>query len=160
MARFTKNRFDSEISERETPQEFFDRLNNEFNFTLDPCATPENAKCEKFFTKEDNGLLQDWSNHIVYCNPPFGRETKKWVKKAYYESKKDALIVLLVLAKTNTLWWHNYCMQANEIRFIKGRPKFKGMKYGLPWPLALIIFKPGFAILIPSEFEQFRPCKP
>jgi site-specific DNA-methyltransferase (adenine-specific) len=64
-----------------TPQKLFDELNKEFNFTLDPCAIPENAKCEKFYTPEDDGLSKDWSNETVFCNPPYGREIGKWVKK-------------------------------------------------------------------------------
>jgi site-specific DNA-methyltransferase (adenine-specific) len=74
--------FSSKTNEWSTPQNFFDELNREFNFTLDPCATKENAKCKKFYTKEDDGLKQNWDNEIVFCNPPYGSEIKDWVKKA------------------------------------------------------------------------------
>ena len=77
-----KGLYSSRTSEWETPQKLFDELNKEFHFTLDPCATKENAKCKKFYTKEDDGLSKDWLNERVFMNPPYGREIGKWVKKA------------------------------------------------------------------------------
>ena len=77
-----KSLFSSNTDEWATPQNRFDELNNEFKFTLDPCATPENAKCPKFFTKEQDGLRQNWNDEIVFCNPPYGRKIKDWIKKA------------------------------------------------------------------------------
>ena len=74
--------FSSQTNEWATPQAFFDELNKEFNFTLDPCATDENHKCAKYYTEKDNGLLHSWDNEIVFCNPPYGRGIKQWVKKA------------------------------------------------------------------------------
>lgn len=74
--------FSSITDQWATPQDFFDTLNREFHFTLDPCADKTNAKCKKFFTKQDDGLIQDWDNENVFCNPPYGREVGKWVKKA------------------------------------------------------------------------------
>lgn len=88
-----------------TPQDFFDLLNDEFHFTLDPCSNKENAKCEKFFTKEDDGLAQDWSGERVFMNPPYGREISKWVEKA---ANSDALVVCLLPARTDTKWWHDH----------------------------------------------------
>lgn len=79
--------FSSNTAEWATPQTFFDELNKEFNFTLDPCATPQNAKCKRYFTKEINGLAQSWQGEIVFCNPPYGRDLKNWVEKAYNETK-------------------------------------------------------------------------
>ena len=72
--------FSSKTNEWATPQSFFDGLDKEFNFTLDPCATHDNAKCKKYYTIEDDGLLQDWSKDIVFMNPPYGREIKHWVQ--------------------------------------------------------------------------------
>ena len=100
--------FSSATNEWATPQDFFDKLNMQFDFNLDPCATAENAKCEKFFTIEDNGLEQDWSKYRVFCNPPYGRGLKDWVRKAYEESKKGALVVMLIPARTDTSYWHDY----------------------------------------------------
>lgn len=132
----------------ETPQWLFDVLNAEFGFTLDPCATPQNAKCKKFFTPEINGLKQSWANEIVFLNPPYGREIGQWVKKAYEEI--DATVVCLLPARTDTYWWHKYVMKADEIRFIKGRLKFGKAQHNAPFPSAIIIFKKGRKIKFPK----------
>lgn len=73
--------FTSNTDLRATPQDFYDQLNEEFRFTLDPCATHENHKCDKYYTKEQDGLVQSRDNEIVYCNPPYWREIKKRVQK-------------------------------------------------------------------------------
>ena len=129
----------------ETPQDFFDELNKEFHFTLDPCATKTTAKCEKYFTKEDNGLRQDWGGYTVFCNPPYGTETKHWVKKCSDESKKSNItVVMLMPARTDTIYFHNYIYNKAEIRFIKGRLKFRGKQKGsgsAPFPSMVVIFK-------------------
>lgn len=120
--------FSSKSNEWETPQNLFDKLNSQYHFTLDPCCTHENAKCQKHYTQEDNGLIQNWSNEIVFCNPPCGREIGKWVKKAYEESKKGTKIVMLIPARVDTKWFHQYIYhKENEgirVEFIKGRLKF------------------------------------
>ena len=134
--------YSSKTNEWSTPQDFFDELDKEFNFTLDPCATSENAKCNKYFTVEDDGLKQDWSNDVVFMNPPYGREIKYWVQKAYEESLKGATVVCLIPARTDTAYWHNYIFgKADDIRFIKGRLKFGGSKNPAPFPSAIIIYK-------------------
>ena len=134
--------YSSKTNEWSTPQAFFDKLNKEFNFTLDPCATSENAKCNKYFTVEDDGLKQDWSNDVVFMNPPYGREIKYWVQKAFEESLKGATVVCLIPARTDTTYWHNYIFgKADDIRFIKGRLKFGGSKNPAPFPSAIIIYK-------------------
>ena len=134
--------YSSKTNEWSTPQAFFDELNKEFNFTLDPCATSENAKCTKYFTVEDDGLKQDWSKDVVFMNPPYGREIKYWVQKAYEESLKGATVVCLIPARTDTTYWHNYIFgKADDIRFIKGRLKFGGSKNPAPFPSAIIIYK-------------------
>lgn len=134
--------FSSKTNEWSTPQSFFDELDKEFNFTLDPCATQENAKCEKYYTIEDDGLLQDWSKDIVFMNPPYGREIKHWVQKAYEESLKGATVVCLIPARTDTTYWHGYIFgKADDIRFIKGRLKFGDGKNSAPFPSAVIVYK-------------------
>lgn len=135
--------FSSQTNEWATPQDFFDKLNDEFNFTLDPCATPDNAKCKKFYTKEDDGLTQDWSGEIVFCNPPYGREIKRWVKKAY---ESNATTAMLIPARTDTSYWHEYIHGKAEVRFIKGRLKFGGSKNSAPFPSAVVIFRPNIKI--------------
>lgn len=123
-----------------TPQSFFDALNREFSFTLDPCSTHENAKCEKHYTKEDDGLSKDWGGHVVFCNPPYGRELPKWVKKCYEESS-HATIVMLIPARTDTSYFHDYIYHKAEIRFIRGRLKFNDGKLGAPFPSMVVIFR-------------------
>ena len=132
--------FSSKTPEWATPQTFFDDLNAEFHFTLDPCSTHENAKCEKHFTASDNGLVQDWSGDRVWMNPPYGREIIHWMKKAYEESLRGAVCVCLVPARTDTSWWHRYAVRG-EVRFIKGRLKFGEGKNSAPFPSAVVVFR-------------------
>lgn len=135
--------FSSETDLWATPQDFFDKLNKEFNFDLDPCATKENAKCSKYFTKEIDGLKQEWQGHKVFCNPPYGRDIKDWVEKAYKESKKEnTIVVMLIPARTDTKYFHSYIYhKAKEIRFIKGRLKFGNAKNSAPFPSMIVVFR-------------------
>lgn len=125
-----------------TPQEFFDKLNEEFHFTLDPCALPTNAKCEKFYTPQDDGLLQDWRGEIVFCNPPYGRAISEWVCKCYREAQHpNTKVVALLPARTDTKYFHEYIYhKAKEVRFVKGRLKFGGCKNRAPFPSMVVIF--------------------
>jgi site-specific DNA-methyltransferase (adenine-specific) len=125
-----------------TPQEFFDELDNEFNFTLDPCATPENAKCKRYFTKEEDGLKQDWEGETVFCNPPYGSVIKDWVKKCYLEAQRPMTkVVMLIPARTDTSYFHDYIYKkAKEIRFVRGRLKFGGSQNSAPFPSMVVIF--------------------
>jgi len=133
--------FSSADNTWETPQDFFQKLDEEFNFTLDPCATAETAKCEKYYTEADNGLQQDWQGESVFMNPPYGREIKHWLKKAYEESRKyHTQVVCLIPSRTDTKYWHEYVMKANEIRFVKGRLKFGNATNSAPFPSAVVIF--------------------
>ena len=127
----------------ETPQSIFDSLNDEFNFTLDPCCLPDTAKCKKYFTPIENGLKQSWSNENVFVNPPYGREIKNWVEKC---SKEKTLSVMLIPARTDTKWFHEYIYNKPnvEVRFMKGRIKFlqdKIEKDAAPFPTMIVIFK-------------------
>ena len=126
----------------ETPQDFFDKLNEEFHFTLDPCCTKETAKCAKYYTPEDNGLLQDWFNEVVFCNPPYSRELGKWVKKCYEEFLKGTTIILLIPSRTDTTYFHDYIYNhATEIRFLKGRLKFGNSSNTCPFPCMVVVYK-------------------
>lgn len=129
----------------ETPQDFFDNLNNIFNFTLDVCADPENAKCDKYFTKEDDGLQQEWTGN-VWMNPPYGRVIGKWVQKAFESVQTGSadIAVCLVPARTCSEWWHKYCMRG-EIWLIRHRLRFGGSKINAPFPNAVVIFRKGQA---------------
>ena len=134
-----KIHFSSNSNEWATPQDFFDELDKEFHFTLDPCATKENAKCKKFYTIEDNGLLMPWNNEVVFCNPPYGREIKHWVQKA--SEAKGGIVVMLLPARTDTIYFHKYIYHRTWIRFLKGRLKFGGSKNSAPFPSMVVIFK-------------------
>jgi phage N-6-adenine-methyltransferase len=131
--------FSSETDNWATPQAFFETLNAEFNFDLDVCADELNAKCARFFTKEQDGLTQSWKG-VVWCNPPYGREIGFWLEKAVESWKAGATVVLLVPSRTDTRWWHDYAMQG-EIRFIKGRLKFGNATTPAPFPSAVIVFR-------------------
>lgn len=131
----------SNTSEWATPQEFFDKLNAEFDFTLDPCCTSQNKKCEKYYTKEDDGLTKDWSGERVFCNPPYGRELAKWVKKCYVESQKGATVVMLIPARTDTSYFHDYIYGEHEIRFIRRRLRFGGCDHDAPFPSMVVVMR-------------------
>ena len=124
-----------------TPQDFFDKLNDEFHFDIDVCASKENAKCKKYYTIEDDGLSQTWHG-VCWMNPPYGREISKWMRKAYESSLNGdgATVVCLVPSRTDTRWWHDYAMKADVIRYVKGRLKFDGHKNSAPFPSAVVIF--------------------
>lgn len=139
----------SKSNDWETPKWLYDKLDCEFVFTLDPCATEENAKCEEYFTKEQDGLKQDWTGN-VFVNPPF-KDVKKWVEKAWEEVfvKKNAkIVVMLIAARTDTRWFHEYIWSEKEneprpcveIRFIKGRLKYGDGKAPATFPSMIVIF--------------------
>ena len=122
-----------------TPQDFFDSYNEKYRFTVDVCADASNHKCTTYFTKEMDGLQQKWKG-VCWMNPPYGKEIKKWMKKAYESSLEGATVVCLVPSRTDTKWWHEYAMKG-EIEFIKGRLKFGGSKNSAPFPSAVVVFK-------------------
>lgn len=136
-----KTLFSSKEESWATPTSFFAELDKEFHFTLDPCASAENHKCEKYFTKEQDGLKQDWKGYRVFCNPPYGRDIKRWVQKCHEESKHCPLIVMLVFARTDTQWFHDYVYGKAELRFIKGRLHFGDSKNAAPAPSMLVIYR-------------------
>jgi len=139
--------FSSKSNEWTTPQDLFDKLNEEFNFTLDPCATDENAKCDRYCTIEEDGLKQSWKGETVFCNPPYGKEISAWVEKSYKESiGGGSTVVMLIPARTDTKYWHEWIFGKAEIRFIKGRLKFGESKNSAPFPSAIVIFKKGNVI--------------
>jgi len=120
--------FSSKSDLWETPQDFFDRLNEEFHFDLDVCALPENAKCERFYTPEMDGLKQPWEG-TCWCNPPYGKYSIiKWVQKADLSTTSGSTVVMLLPARTDTQWFHEFVLGKAEIRFVKGRLKFGGCK--------------------------------
>lgn len=133
--------FSSKSNEWETPQDFFNILDKEFMFDIDVCATKENSKCKRWYEIRDNGLSKSWNDHRVWCNPPYGREIGKWVKKA--SEATGGVVVMLIPARTDTKYFHEYIYQKPnvEIRFIKGRLKFGGHSNSAPFPSMVVIFK-------------------
>ncbi len=137
-----KGMMTSKTYEYETPQAFFDELDREFHFVLDPCATDENHKCDIYFTKADDALSKNWTDFgPVFMNPPYGREISRWVEKAYETARIGrSPVVCLLPARTDTSWWHDYCTKG-EIRFIRGRLRFSKLKSNAPFPCAVVIFR-------------------
>lgn len=129
----------SQSDEWYTPQDTYDELNKEFGFTLDVCATDENTKCNRYYTKEDDSLVQDWSSEICWMNPPYSK-VKEFIEKAATER---CTTVALVPSRTDTRWFHQYCYQKEnvEIRFIKGRLRFGGSVNAAPFPSMIVIFR-------------------
>lgn len=136
----TEVMFSSKTDLWATPSDFFNSVAEEFHFTLDVCALPDNAKCEKFFSPVDDGLAQNWEG-ICWMNPPYGRVIGKWVQKAYESAKHGAIVVGLLPARTDTKWFHDYIYGKAEIRFIRGRLKFGGCANSAPFPNMLVIWK-------------------
>jgi len=132
--------FSQEKSDWETPQWLFDKLNNEFGFTLDVCADKHNHKCDRYFSVEDDGLNQDWSGETCWMNPPYSH-VSQWIEKAYNESQRGATVVALVPSRTCTKWFHNHVYGKAEIRFIKGRLKFVGAKNSAPFPSMVVVYR-------------------
>ncbi len=133
--------FQSKSDEWPTPQFLFEGLDAEFGFTLDPAATPANAKCKTYFTRTDDGLAQDWHGHVVFLNPPYGREIGRWVQKAFETAAAGSLVVCLLPARTDTHWWHTYVTRG-EVRFLRGRLRFEGGAHCAPFPSAVVVFRP------------------
>lgn len=136
-----KGLFTSTTGNWSTPQDFFDKLNAEFHFTLDVCADATNHKCAKYYTKEQDGLKQDWRGEVCFCNPVYGRGIGAWIKKC---AEAGTLVVALLPARTDTKAFHTYIYGKDgvEIRFVKGRLKFGGSKNSAPFPSMVCVFRP------------------
>lgn len=128
--------FSSKTDLWSTPQDLFDKYNAIYHFDTDVCALPENAKCENYFTPEVDGLKQTWVG-VCWCNPPYGRYVGEWVKKA---ASSKATVVMLLPARTDTKWFHEYCLPYGEIQFLKGRLKFGNCKSAAPFPSMVVVF--------------------
>lgn len=148
-----------------TPQALFDKLHAEFDFKLDVCATVENTKCLRFFSKEDDGLSKRWDwgeGGNVWMNPPYGREIEKWMKKAYETSRNGQTVVALIPNRSNAPWWHDYVMKAREIRFIKHKVAFNvptpDQDKGVPfWGSVVAVFGPGASHDFPRVSTYLQP---
>ena len=129
----------------ETPKYLFDKISSIFNFSLDACALPENAKCESYYTPKDDGLSKPWMGG-VWCNPPYGREISSWVKKAYEEPQKEYnnFVLMLLPARTDTKWWWDWVQGKATLFFVKGRVKFGDHNVGAPFPSVLALYMKDF----------------
>lgn len=132
--------FTSNSDEWETPLQLFNLFDQKYHFTLDVCATPQNAKCKKYFTKKEDGLAQDWAKEVCWMNPPYGREIGKWIKKAV-DSK--ATVVCLLPARTDTAWFHDHLYHNDKVKiiFLQGRLKFSNAKNSAPFPSMIAIIR-------------------
>ena len=149
--------YSSKSNEWNTPDDLYNKLEKEFNFTLDPCTNGENNKCDKFYTEKENGLIQDWSKDIVFMNPPYGRQISQWIEKAYNESLKGSKVVCLIPSRTDTKYWHDFIFnKASEVRFIKGRLKFGDSKNSAPFPSAIVVYDNNFNNTKYSTYDYRR----
>jgi len=144
--------YSSDKKNWETPAELFNELDREFGFNLDPAASDNNAKCEHYFTPEENGLREPWCLFVegttragrVFCNPPYGREVGKWVEKGCREAESGnaEVVAMLLPARTDTRWFHDYIYgRADEIRFLRGRLKFGGADNSAPFPSMVVVWR-------------------
>jgi phage N-6-adenine-methyltransferase len=126
-----------------TPQDFYDELNREFQFTIDVAADANNTKCPRYYDEASDGLRHDWTGETVWCNPPYGRGIADWVRKA---ALSNATTVMLIPSRTDVRWFHDYVYGKAEIRFVKGRLKFGGQKASAPFPNMVVVFRPGASV--------------
>jgi site-specific DNA-methyltransferase (adenine-specific) len=145
----------SQTVEWETPQALFDSLDGEFHFTLDPCATEQNAKCRKFFTRAVNGLAQSWAGERIFMNPPYGREIAAWTEKALHavQDERAVIVVGLLPVRSDTAWWHDHVLAGGaEVRFLRGRLTFNSAgrrtrdrdgscRANAPFPSAIVVWR-------------------
>lgn len=144
--KLNKGMFTSAKDDWATPSDLFQALNERFGFDLDPCASPTNAKCRRYFTRSDDGLSHPWSGN-VFMNPPYGRVLGDWVRKAHEEvtSGRANVVVALIPARTDTAYWHDFVMKAEEIILLRGRVHHDhaghdGPAHNAPFPSAAVVF--------------------
>jgi site-specific DNA-methyltransferase (adenine-specific) len=144
VSRINEGMFASDRMDWSTPQPFFDLVDAEFGFTLDAAAEPHNTKCAVYYDADEDGLANPWPG-VVWCNPPYGRAIAKWVEKGYQEAQNGSTVVMLIPARTDTAYWHDYVMRAAEVRLLRGRLVFGSgeARANAPFPSALIVFRPG-----------------
>lgn len=132
----TETLFSSRTEMWETPQWLFDKYNNVYHFTLDVCATEDNAKCEEYYSPEQDSLKQEWTG-MCWCNPPYGRGIERWIQKAIDSS---AVTVMLLPARTDTKWFHELVLPNAKVEFIRGRLRFGGSANNAPFPSLIAVF--------------------
>ena len=139
--------FSSATDEWATPRDFFAKLNRRYRFTLDPCATAENATCPLYFTRADDGLKQDWGTHRVFCNTPYGGQIGAWASKCFEASRAGPKVVLLVPARTDARWFHEWIQEkADAFYFVRGRLRFGQARHSAPFPSMVVLYGWGSKI--------------
>ena len=157
---FNRYLFSSATGEWGTPQTLYAVLNAEFSFTLDACATGENAKAPHYYS--EGSLDKPWEG-VVWCNPPYGREIGAWIQKGYEAARNGATVVMLLLSRTDTRWFADYVMKSSEIRFIKGRLRFNGARNSAPFPSMIVVFDssgnehPRIRLQVPAMGQKGGP---
>lgn len=144
MGKIHDGMFTSRKHDWATPQEFFDRLHREFAFTIDCCAVEANAKCARYITPEQDALSLAWDG-TVWMNPPYGNGIAAWIEKAWRSAQEGATVVCLIPTRADTAWWHDYVMQAAEVRLVRGRLQFGGHAergHNAPFPCSVVVFRP------------------
>lgn len=158
MSRINEGMFTSNRLDWATPQGYFDLVAQEFAFTLDAAASPHNTKVpDAYYTEDEDALTLPWEG-VVWCNPPYGRGIGHWVQKGYKESQRGSVVVMLIPARTDTSWWHEYVMRAAEVRLVKGRLVFGAGEAtsNAPFPCALVVFRAGTWIPVFTAMERGR----
>lgn len=153
--------FSSDAKDWETPDWLYDELDREFNFVCDAAANSKNAKCNYFINEQVDSLATNWSSlpladqGAFWLNPPYGRRISHWTHKAMQEGLAigGPTVVMLVPARTDTSWWHNHVMAAQEIRLIRGRLRFKGAGASAPFPSAIVVYRPPTVVLEPLKWS-------
>jgi phage N-6-adenine-methyltransferase len=138
-ARITAGMFTNRTDEWGTPKALFNTLNERYKFTLDPCASHENAKCERYITAEQDGLKANWGGSRVFVNPPYS-QSALWLKKCYEEHLAGTFVVVLIPCRTDTRYFHDYAMKASTVFLIKGRLKYNDARQSAPFPSCLLVF--------------------
>ncbi len=117
--------FSSASTHYQTPHDLKEALYAEFDLNFDPCPIGGTE-----------GLTLPWGGNRVFCNPPYGRGIGDWLRKA----READVAVYLLPARTDTKWWHEYAMQADEIRFLRGRLRFPPATNSAPFPSVILIY--------------------
>lgn len=128
--------FSSATGKWATPSDLYLALDAEFRFTLDPCPIDDAERI-----MENDGLARSWAGHRVFCNPPYGNGIGNWIGNWLAKGREADCAVFLIPSRTDTRWWHQYVLTADEIRFVKGRLRFGDAKNSAPFPSAIVIYR-------------------
>lgn len=159
--------FSSNTDDWPTPQDFYDRLDAEFNFTLDVCSSTANHKAPTFYALDHpdparrDGLNRNWAADAhdttgttgsIWMNPPYGKGIDQWMTKAHEAAQAGATVVCLVPVRTSTHWWHDTVLATGaEVRYVRGRLTFGTAKHSAAFSSAVVIYRPTDTVGIPGQ---------